>query len=329
MGTIVRDMLVAACLLLACGQVVAQTAAPAWPARAIRIVVPFPPGGSSDVIARLLAPRLSERYGQPVIVDNRPGGGGTVGADVVARAAPDGYSLLVGAAGALVTNPLLMPKLTYDPLRDFAPISLLVTSPFAVSVNPAQMPHVRTLRDLIAALKAKPGLTFASGGTGSGMHLAGELFRQMTGIDMTHVPYKGNGPALAGLAGGEVHMAFTDLGSTPPLATAGRIRVLAVASTRRSEAGSDVPTATESGVPGWEALGWFGLVAPAHTPAAIIDRLNAETVAFLRAPEMRERILATGNDPAPSTPAEFAAFIRTEHARWAKLIREAGIRLEP
>ena len=317
----------AAALLVSAG---AQAQAPgggAWPSRPMRLVVTFPPGGSSDVIARILSPRLSERLGQPMVVDNRPGGGGGIGAEIVAKAAPDGYTLLVGAQGAMALNALLYKNLGYDAQRDFAPITLLVTSPFVLAVNPSVTPQAN-VRDLVAALKAKGGTPFASGGAGSGMHLAGEMFRMLAGADMTHVPYKGNAPALSDLAGGQVPIAFVDLGSTPPFVKGGRIRLLAVAARERTPLAPDVPTGAESGLPGFEALGWFGLLAPAKTPNDVIARLNAETTALLRAPDIRERILATANEPAPTTPEEFAAFIRSEVAKYARVVKETGAKVD-
>jgi tripartite-type tricarboxylate transporter receptor subunit TctC len=305
----------------------ATALAQSYPTKPIRMVVTFPPGGSSDTIARLIGPRLTEKLGQPIVVDNRPGGGGGIGADVVAKAAPDGYTLLVGAAGGLALNPVIYPNTPYDPVKDFAPITLLVTSPFIVAVNPAVTP-VNSLKDLIALVKSKPGMPFGSGGTGTGMHLAGELFRMMVHADMTHVPYKGNGPALTDLVGGQIPVAFTDLGSTPPFAKSGRIRILAIASATRTALAPELPTAAEAGLPGWEALGWFGLVAPAATPRPIVQRLNAEVVTILKAPDIHEKILATGNEPAPTTPEAFGEYIRAEVSRWAKVVKESGGKFE-
>ena len=324
MRTMIRC--VVACMFLGVG-VTGKAGAQTYPLKPLRLVVTFPPGGSSDTIARLVAPKLGERLGQPVIADNRPGGGGSIGADMVAKSAPDGYTLVVGAAGGLALNAVIYPKLPYDPAKDFAPITLLVTSPFIVAVNPANSP-AGTLKELIANIQAKPGQPFASGGTGTGMHLAGELFKLMLAADMTHVPYKGNGPALTDLAGGQVPMAFTDLGSTPPFARSGRIRILAVASAKRSALAPDIPTAAEAGLPGWEALGWFGVAAAAGTPQPIVQRLNSEITAILRQPDMRERILATGNEPAPTTPEEFGSFIREEIARWGKVVKDSGQRFD-
>ena len=322
MNSWLRDTLIAA---IACASIAAQ--AQTYPTRPIRVIVTFAPGGSSDTVARLIGPRLAERLGQPIVIENRPGGGGSIGVDVVAKSAPDGHTLVVGAQGGLALNTIFYPKLPYDPLKDFAPITLLVTSPFVVSVNPAVMP-VGSVKELIALLKAQRGTPFASGGTGSGMHLAGELFKLMANLDMTHVPYKGNGPALTDLAGGQVPLAFTDLGSAPALLKSGRIRALAVTSRQRTPLAPDIPSATEAGLPGWVAFGWFGLAAPAGTPGAVIGRLNAETTAILRQSDVRERILATYNEPSPTTPEEFGDFIRAEIANWSKVIREAGVKLE-
>lgn len=305
----------------------ASTAIAQYPVKPIHVVVTFPPGGSSDTIARLIGPRLGATLGQPIIVDNRPGGGGGIGADLVARAAPDGYTLLVGAAGGLALNPVIYEKTPYDPVKDFAPITLLVTSPFIVAVNPSVTP-VNNLKELIALVKSKPGMPFASGGTGTGMHLAGELFKMMVQAQMTHVPYKGNGPALSDLVGGQVPIAFVDLGSTPQFMKSGRIRILAVAAATRTALAPDIPTGAEAGLPGWEALGWFGLVAPAATPRAIVQRLNTETVAILKDSEIRKKILATGNEPAPTTPEAFGEYIRAELARWSKVVKASGQKFE-
>jgi len=317
-----RNALIAA---IACASISAQ--AQSFPTRPVRVVVTFPPGGSSDTVTRLISPRLSERLGQPVVVENRPGGGGSIGVDLVAKSAPDGHTLVVGAQGGLALNTIFYPKLPYDPLKDFAPITLLVKSPFVVSVNPAVM-QAGSVKELIALLKVRRGTPFASGGTGSGMHLAGELFKLMANLDMIHVPYKGNGPALTDLAGGQVPLAFTDLGSAPAFLKSGRIRALAVTSKDRTSLAPDIPSATEAGLPGWVAFGWFGLAAPAGTPSAVIGRLNAETTAILRQSDVRERILATYNEPSPTTPEEFGDFIRAEIANWSKVIREAGVKLE-
>ena len=322
MNSWLRNTLIAA---TACAAIAAQ--AQTYPTKPIRVIVTFPPGGSSDTVTRLISPRLSERLGQPIVIENRPGGGGGIGADAVAKSAPDGYTLVVGAQGGLALNTIFYPNLPYNPLKDFAPITLLVKSPFVVSVNPAVTP-VGSVKELIALLKPQRGTPFASGGTGSGMHLAGELFKLMANLDMTHVAYKGNGPALTDLAGGQVPLAFTDLGSTPAFLKSGRIRALAVTSRQRTPLAPDIPSATEAGLPAWVASGWFGLAAPAGTPSAVISRLNAETTATLRQSDVRKRILATYNEPSPTTPEEFGDFIRAEIANWSKVVRDAGVKLE-
>ena len=320
-----RAALVLAAALLACAAAAAQ--AQSWPAKPVRIVVTFPPGGSSDTVTRIISPKLAERLGQAVVVENRPGAGGGIGAELVAKSAPDGYTLLVGAQGGLALNTVFYPSLPYDPVRDFAPITLLVTSPFTVLVNPSVTP-VASAQELVAMLKAKPGAPYASGGTGSGMHLAGELFRLLAGVNMNHVPYKGNAPAIVDLIGGQVPIAFADLGSVSSQLRSGRVRALAVAAKERTQLAPEVPSATEAGLPGWGAVGWFGLAAPAATPVAVVERLNAEVTAILRTGEVRERILATYNEPSPTTTKEFGDFIRTEIATWSKVIRESGIRIE-
>jgi len=305
----------------------AQAGAQAYPVKPVHIVVTFPPGGSTDAIARILSPSLAERLGQPIVVDNRPGGGGgrgSIGATFVTHAAPDGYTLLIAGNNAfytLSTAPSAPPP--YDPVKDFTPITLLVKSPMVISVDPSVL-AVQSIKELIPLLKSKPGIAFGSGGQGSGMHLAGELFKLLTSADMTHVPYKGNGPALNDLIGGQIPIAFTDLGSVTRFIKSGRVRVLAVAAAERSALAPDIPTGAESGLPGWEALGTFGLHGPGGTPAAIVHRLNAEVTALLRRADIRERILATGNEPAPMTPEEYVRFILREVPRWNKIARDSG-----
>ena len=323
MRTLLR-LLAAFALAFGAGHAAAQ----AYPVKPVRIVITFPPGGSSDLIGRLVAPQLADKFGQPFVIDNRGGGGGMIGAEHVARAAPDGYTLLIAAGGGLTLGYAIHgPKMPYDPLKDFAPITLLVTSPMIVSVNPSQTP-VSSIKELLAVIRAKPGIPFGSGGQGTGMHLAGEYFRQLAGVDMLHVPYKGNGPALNDVMSGQVPMAFTDLGSAVRFIKSGRLRVLAVASATRSATAPEIPTAAESGLPGWESLGSFGLLAPAGTPAAVLQRLNAETGTALRKPDIREKILATGNEPAPMTLEEYGKFLRNDYARWVKVVKESGQKFE-
>jgi len=298
-----------------------------YPTHPVRLLLHFPPGGATDIVARIISPPLAERLGKPVLVENRPGAAGILASELTAKAPPDGHTLYMATASSLAHNPILFAKLPYDPAKDFAPITLLVTSPFIVAVHPSN--PVNSVRELIATVKAQPGQwAFATGGNASGMHLAAELFRIMAGLQMTHVPYKGNGPALQDLAAGQVPIAFTDLGSTSGFLKSGRIKILAVASNKRSANAPDIPTAAESGLPGWEALGWFGLVATGGTPEDVVNRLNTEVVAILRQPDIRERILATGNEPEPMTIAEFRSFIKSEYVRWEKVIRTAGIKVE-
>jgi tripartite-type tricarboxylate transporter receptor subunit TctC len=297
-----------------------------YPSKSIRFIVPFPPGGSSDLIARIIAPRMGERMGQPVLVENRPGAGGMIGVDMVAKAPPDGYTIGLAAAGALSSNISLYPSMPYHPERDLAPISMLAIIPFFLVAHPSQ-PASLTL--LIEAAKAKPGgLSIGYGGNGSTMHLAGELFNMMAGVKLQPVPYKGSGPVSTDVLGGQVPLGVVDVPSAIAHVRAGKMRALAVTSKRRIAAAPEVPTFEEAGVPGYEAIGWFGAVAPAGTPAAIIQRLNAEMVAALAVPEIRERALAAGAEPFTNTPQEFAAIIREETRKWAEVIRTAGIKLQ-
>lgn len=299
-----------------------------YPNRPVRMVVTFPPGGSSDLIARIISPPLSERLGKAVVVENRPGASGAIGAEVAAKAQPDGHVLLIaGTSSVMGLNSVLIKNLSYDP-RDLAPITLLVTSPFIVAVNSAMLP-AGSVKELLALLKAKPQpLSFGSGGNFSGMHLAGEYFKSTFNLDLEHVGYKGNGPAMSDLAGGQIPMAFVDLGSTGPYLKSGRVKILAVAAKQRSPLAPDIPTTAEAGLPAWEALGSFGLITTAGTPADVINRVNAEVTRILRQPDVRDRILVTGNEPAPTTPEEFGSFIKSEVAKWTRVIKESGIKIE-
>jgi tripartite-type tricarboxylate transporter receptor subunit TctC len=274
----------------------------------------------------MIAPRMTERLGQPVVVENRPGGGGNIGVDAVAKAPPDGYTIGLAAAGALSSNISLYPSMPFQPEKDLAPISLLAMIPFFLVAHPSQP---ATLKQLIEAAKAKPGeIAVGYGGNGSTMHLAGELFNAMAGIRLQPVPYKGSGPVSTDVLAGQVPLGVVDVPSAIAHVRAGRMRALAVTSKRRIAAAPEVPTFEEAGVPGYEAIGWFGAVAPAGTPADIIHRLNREMAAALSDPEIRERALAAGAEPATSTPQEFAALIREETRKWAQVIRTAGIKLQ-
>lgn len=297
-----------------------------YPSKPIRFIVSFPPGGSSDLIARMIAPRMAERMGQPVLVENRPGAGGNIGVDAVAKSPPDGYTIGLAAAGALSSNISLYPTMPFNPEKDLAPVSTLAMIPFFLVAHPSQP---ASLKLLIEAAKAKPGaLAIGYGGNGSTMHLAGELLNMMAGIKLQPVPYKGSGPVSADVLGGQVPLGVVDVPSAIAHVRAGKMRALAVTSKRRIAAAPEVPTFEEAGVPGYEAIGWFGMVAPANTPADIIARLNREIVAALSVPEIRERALAAGAEPLTSTPQEFAAMIRDEIRKWAQVIRTADIKLQ-
>ena len=297
-----------------------------YPSKAIRYIVPFPPGGSSDLIARAIAPRMSEKMGQQVVVENRAGAGGMIGVDIVAKAPPDGYTIGLAAAGALSSNIHLYPSMPFNPEKDLAPVTMLAIIPFFLVAHPSQP---GTVKELIAAAKAKPGaLAVGYGGNGSTMHLAGELFNMMAGVKLQPVPYKGSGPVSTDVLGGQVPLGVVDVPSAIAHVRAGKMRALAVTSKRRIVAAPEVPTFEEAGVPGYEAIGWFGTVAPANTPPAIIQRIHRETVAALQDPEIRERALAAGAEPFTNTPQEFAALIREETRKWAEVIRTANIKLQ-
>jgi tripartite-type tricarboxylate transporter receptor subunit TctC len=303
-----------------------DAAAQSYPAKPIRFVAPFPPGGSADTIGRLLAEALAKRLGQPVLVENRPGAGGNIGVDLVAKSPPDGYTIGIGAAGALVINQSLMGKLPYDPLKDLAPVSKLADIPIVLAAAAAT--PAASVGEVIAVAKAKPGvLSFASAGNGTAMHLSGELFKLMAGVDIVHIPYKGSGPATTDLVAGQVPLAFVDLASALPQIRAGRIRGLGVASGKRTITAPDLPTIAESGVPGYDAVGWFGVIAPAGTPREVVARLNAEIVRAMALAEVRERALAVGAEPSTTTPEEFAAFIAAEIPKWERVVKASGAKV--
>jgi tripartite-type tricarboxylate transporter receptor subunit TctC len=297
-----------------------------YPSKPIRYIVSFPPGGSSDLIARAIAPRLAERMGQPVLIENRPGAGGMIGVDLVAKAPPDGYTIGLAAAGALSSNISLYPSMPFHPEKDLAPVSMLAMIPFFLVAHPSQP---SSLKEIIDNAKAKPGtIAYGYGGNGSTMHLAGELLNMMAGVKLQPVPYKGSGPVSTDVLGGQVPLGVVDVPSAIAHVKAGKMRALAVTTRRRIAAAPEVPTFEEAGVPGYEAIGWFGTVAPANTPPDIINRLNREIVAALAVPEIRERALAAGAEPYTNTPQEFAAMIREETRKWAEVIRTAGIKLQ-
>src|SRR5512134_3125871 len=301
-------------------------AAQAYPSKPVRLVVTFAAGGGTDYVARAVAPALGEALGQPIVVENRAGANGAVGAEAVAKSPADGYTLVVGAAGTLVVAPHLQ-KLPFDTFRDFAPVSLLATSPFIVTVNPSV--PAGSIRELIALAKAQCGkINFGSSGTGGAPHLATELFESMAGIDMVHVPYKGLGPAITDLIGGQIQVVFADVGLVTGHIKGGKLKGLAVSGGGRSSAVPELPTVAEAGVPGYSAGTWYGILAPAGTPPAVVSRLSDEVRKALASPSIRANLVAQGVEPAGNTPEAFTAFMREEHAKWGKVIREAGIKPE-
>lgn len=303
--------------------------APAYPSKPIRFVVPFPPGGPLDITARAIGQKLTEAWGQPVVVDNRPGAGGSLGAELVAKAPADGYTLLMGAVSTHAINPHLYARVGYDPLRDFAPVALVAEVPNVLVVNPAALP-VSSVAELVALAKAKPGhLNFGSGSTGSTGHLAGELFKSLAGVDMVHIPYKGAAPAMQDLLAGQVQLMFDNLASAAPQVKAGKLRALAVTTAKRSPAMPDVPTVNEAGVKGFDLSTWFGVFVPAGTPPEIVAKLNAGIVAALESKELRERLAAMGTEPRPgNTPEAFAAFVRAENAKYASVVKQSGAKVD-
>jgi tripartite-type tricarboxylate transporter receptor subunit TctC len=302
---------------------VAQT----YPAKPIRLIVPFPPGGGTDIVARAIAPRFPEVAGVPLVIDNRPGGGTVIGAELAAHSAPDGYTIFMGTNTSHAINPNLYPKLPYDPIRDFAPLTKIASVPFMLVVHPS-LP-VRTVKDLVALAKARPDqLNFASSGNGTPGHLAGVMLNETAHINMAHVPYKGSGPALTATVSGETQLIFASLTSALPFVKSGRLRVLAMSSAKRSPLLPDMVTIAESGYPDFEAITWYGLFAPAATPASIVTRLNADFVKILSSNDFKAWLADQGADAAPGTPDEFRAFMKAEIARYAPLIRKSGMRAD-
>jgi tripartite-type tricarboxylate transporter receptor subunit TctC len=312
----------AAVALLAAIVFAGAAVAQEWPARPVRLVVPFPPGGSTDILGRSIAQKLQEALGQPFIVENKAGAGGSIGATEVARAAPDGYTLLMGHIGTLAVNPSLYPNLAYDPVRSFAPVALIARVPNVLVVNPAV--PARDLQQLIALAKAKPGaLRYASGGNGSAAHIAMEYFKLRTQTDIGHVPYRGTSPAVTDVMGGQVEIIMTGVPAVLQQVKAGKLRALAVSSLAPVASLPDVPTIAASGLPDFEAIQWYGIVAPARTPQAVIARLNAEIGRALQAPEIKARLDAEGAEAAPGTPDAFGSLIAAEIARWKPVIEQS------
>lgn len=315
----------------------ATVAAPAfaqgsWPAKPVTIVVPFAPGGTTDLLARALAPELSRAFGQAFVVDNKAGAGGNVGAGVVAKAAPDGYTLLMGTVGTHGINRALYEKLPYDPIKDFVPVTLVAGVPNVMVMNAdkARSMGINSVRDFIRYAKANPGkLNMASSGNGTSIHLAGELFKNMAGVYMVHFPYRGSGPALLDMVSGNMDVMFDNLPSSMPQIKAGKLKALAVTSTQRSAALPDVPTIEEAaGLKGFDATSWFGLLAPAGTPPEIVNRLQQEVAKALKAPAINEKLVAQGAIPSGNTPAEFARHIDAEHRKWAQVVKVSGAKVD-
>ena len=314
--------LIAAALALASVAAQAQT----WPAKPIKLVVSYPPGGTVDAVARIIATPLSQRLGQPVVVDNRGGAGGAIGGDVVAKSAPDGYTVLMDASNH-AQNPALRSKMPFDTLRDLAPVSLLVKVPNVLVVNPATT--IKTVQDLVTQAKAKPGeINFASSGNGSAQHLAAEQFSAMAGVRMTHVAYKGGGPALTDVMAGQVPVFFGSLASSLAYIQGGKLRAVAVTGKARAAVLPQLPTVAEAGLPGYEVYEWNAMFVPAGTPPAVAERLSKELAAVLQDPEVRKRLEATGAEVIGSTPAELDAFRRAELAKWTKLAKDNKIQME-
>jgi tripartite-type tricarboxylate transporter receptor subunit TctC len=309
-------------------------AAQAWPSKPVRIVVPFPPAGTTDILARALAPELQRAFGQPFVVENKPGAGGNIGAAEVAKAVPDGHTLLMGTVGTHAINPALYAKMPYDHVRDFAPVTLVAGVPNVLVLNPglAQRQGIASVADLARVARANPDkFTFASSGNGTSIHLSGELFKALTGTQMVHSPYKGSGPALLDLMGGNVDLMFDNLPSAMPHIKSGKLLALAVTSATRSSALPDLPTVAEAGGPAlasFEASSWFGLLAPAGTPMDVVSRIQQETAKALATPAMRERLQSQGAIPSGNTPAEFARLIEAETRKWAPVVKASGAKVD-
>lgn len=305
----------------------AQNAAAPYPSKAVRMVVPFPPGGGNDILARTLGQRLSEVTGQQVVIDNRGGAGGALGATIAATANPDGYTLFLGSVGNLAQTPALKADLPYNPVRDFAPAALVAVSSFMLASNPSV--PAKTVQELITLAKASPGkLTYASAGAGSSLHMAGELFKFATGTDLLHVPYKGSGPAMTDLISGRVQLVFSTMPPVLPQVKQGKLRAIAVTTLKRAAAAPDVPTIAESGVKGFNVSNWQGVLAPAKTPAPLVKKMNQDIIAALKLPGMTEALAVQGLEPAGGMPEEFGALIKTEIAKYTQVVKAAKITVD-
>jgi tripartite-type tricarboxylate transporter receptor subunit TctC len=315
--------ILAAILLVVAGAAAAQP----WPSKPVRIIVPYPPGGTSDILARALAPGLQASLGQPVVVENKPGATGNLGADYVAKSPPDGYTLLLADIGSLAISPSVFAALPFDPVKDFAPVIMVAYSPHLLVVHPSV--PAKDARELIALVKAKPDMfNFAVSGMGGANHLAGIDFAQRAGLHWTYIPYKGGSQALADMVGGQANVMFNGMLATYPFVKEGKLKVLAISSAKRFAAAPEIPTVGESGMPGFETGSWQGIVAPAGTPPEIVNRLHATASAILASPEMKDRLDKAGAELRPMSPAQFAAFIRSERDRWAKVVKESGAKFD-
>ncbi|HEX2825034.1 MAG TPA: tripartite tricarboxylate transporter substrate binding protein [Burkholderiales bacterium] len=305
----------------------AQSGVESYPDRPIRLIDPYPPGGGSGVVARLIGDKLVAAWGRQVIVDSRPGAAAAIGTELAARATPDGYTLVMGTSGSIAMNPGMYPKLAYDPVKDLAPITQTSSQPMIVVLHPSVA--INSVKELVAYAKAQPNkLNFSSSSTGGSGHLAGELFKAMTKTEMIHIPYKGSGPATLAAISGEVQLTFNNILAALPHVQGGKLKAIAITSRERSKSLPKVPTVAEAGVPGYEATSWNGMFAPARTPTAIVNKLNAEVVRILKTPEVRDRFIAMGADPVASTPEQFGAYVKSEIARWGKVIRDNNIQAD-
>jgi len=307
--------------------IVDATAADVYPAKALRLIVPFPPGGPADALARLVGDKLSASLGKAVVVDNRPGAGGNIGMELGARSAPDGYTLVLAPAGNLTVNPFLYRNVPYDVGRDFAPVTVIAAVPNVLVVHPSV--PAKSVADLVRHAKAHPGtLNYSSPGNGSGAHLAGELFKSMTGVDIVHIPFNRIAPAVTAVVGGQVQIMFAGAPSALPQVKAGRLVALGVASPKRIAAAPDLPTLAESGLPGFDVTSWYSIVVPSGTPNDIIARLRSEIASALTQPDIQEKLAGLGAEPIGNTPAEFAAMLKVETAKWGKIVKDANIQVE-
>ncbi len=320
---IARRTLLASLAMAAAGALPLGAAAQAYPAKPVTIVVPFAPGGTTDILARIVGQGLTTELGQSFVVDNRAGAGGNIGASLAAKAPADGYTLFMGTVGTHAINQALYKKMPFDPVKDFAPLSRVATVPNLLVAHPSQ-PY-KTVKELIAYAKANPGqVTYGSPGSGASPHVSGELFKSMTGTDLLHVPYKGSAPAMTDLLGGQISIMFDNMPSAIQHVRSGKLRPIAVTTAQRSPELPDVPTIAEAGVPGYEAMSWFGMFAPAATSQLVLDKLNAALVKVLNQPDVKKKIAEQGGDVVAETPAQFAAFIKSESAKWGKVVKDSG-----